>query len=249
MTIFQVTLFWITIAPSYYGLMYAIWFIAWYHIIKKRNIIPSKVMDDLFLYIFLWVVLWGRLWYTLFYNFTTYITEPISIFKIWEWWMSFHWWVVWVIVAMILFSKRKKISFLKLADQVTLILPIWLWLWRIWNYLNKELLWFAGYNWPLAINKWWINYFPSPLLEALLEWVILYFILLFFYKRKYNKWQIASLFLIFYAIFRIFIEFFFRTPDIHIWYILWYFTMWEILSLPMLIFGLVLYFRFWKNPG
>ena len=244
MTIFQVTLFWITIAPSYYWLMYALWFVAWYSIIKKRNIIPSKFMDDLFLYIFIWVILWWRLWYTLFYNFSTYITDPISILKIWEWWMSFHWWVIWVIVAMILFSKRKNFSFLKLADQVTLILPIWLWFWRIWNYLNKELLWFSPYNWLLAIEKWWVNYFPSPLLEALLEWLVLYFILLYFYKNKHNSWQIASLFLIFYALFRIFVEFFFRIPDAHIWYILWYFTMWEILSLPMLIIGLVLYFRF-----
>lgn len=247
MSIFEITLFWITIAPSYYWLMYAIWFMAGYHIIKKRWKISPNKMDDLFLYIFLWVIWWGRLWYTLFYNFSTYISEPLSILRIWEWWMSFHGGVIWVIIAMILFARKQKISFLMLADQVTLILPIWLGFWRLWNYLNKELLWYSPYNWLMAVEKWWSSYFPSPLLEALLEWLVLYFILLFFYNRKHNNWQIASLFLIFYAIFRIFVEYFFRTPDAHIWYILWYFTMWEILSLPMLIIWVVLYFRFGKN--
>ncbi len=246
MTIFEISLFWLTIAPTYYWLMYVLWFLFWYNIIKRRWIISSDIMENLFLYIFLWVILGGRFWYALFYNFSSYIDDPLNIFKIWEWWMSFHWGVIWVLIAMYLFSKKFKINFLVLADQVTLILPIWIWLWRIANYLNKELLWFSPYNWLLAVEKNGVSYFPSPLLEALFEWLVLYFILLFFYKRKYNNWQIASCFLIFYWLFRIFVEVFFRLPDSQIWYILWYFTMWGILSFPMLIIWLILYFRFKK---
>ena len=251
MTIFELNIFWLTLSPTYYGLMYAMGFLAWYYIIKARGVIKVKNLDDLFLYIFLWVVLWWRLGYILFYNFSTYISEPLNILKVWEWWMSFHWWVLWVLIAMILFSRKYKSDFLKLTDQITLVLPIWLWLGRIWNYLNWELLWYSWYNWILAVYKNWIWYFPSPLLEALLEWLVLYLILLFFYKKKHSAWQIASLFLIFYSLFRIFVEYFFRTPDSHIWYILWYFTMWELLSLPMLFIGLYFYFRLKKiiNPS
>ena len=247
MTIFSINLFWLTIAPSYYWLMYALAFIIWFWIIKKRWKILNKSLDDLFMYIFLWVVLWWRLGYILFYNFGSYISEPLSILKVWEWWMSFHWWVLWVIVAMLLFAKKYKINFLKIADQVTAILPIWLWLWRIGNYLNWELLGYSWYNWFLAIYNNWIWYFPSTLLEAFLEWLVLYIILLYVYKRQKFEWQIATLFLIYYSLFRVFVEIFFRTPDLHIWYILWYFTMWEILSLPMLVVWLVLYFRFNKK--
>ncbi len=247
MTIFEINIFWLTLAPTYYWLMYAIGFFAWYYIIKKRWIIKSDIMDNLFFYIFLGVILGWRFWYILFYNFSTYITDPLSILKIWEWWMSFHWWVIWVIIAMYLFAKKFNIKFLVLADQVTLILPIWIWLWRIWNYLNKELLGYSPYNWFLAVEKDWVNYFPSPLLESILEWLVLYYILLFFYKKVHKSWQIASLFLIFYSLFRIFVEVFFRVPDSHIWYILWYFTMWEILSFPMLIIWIIIYFRF-KKP-
>ena len=247
MTIFEFTIFWFTIAPTYYGLMYAIWFMAGYHIIKKRAIISSEKMDDLFFYIFLGVVLWGRLWYIFFYNLSEYISHPLNIFKVWEWWMSFHWWAIWVLLAMYFFSRKHKTNFLVLADQITLILPIWLWLWRIWNYLNKELLWFSPCNWFLSIEKNGVGYFPSPLVEVLLEWVVLYFILLYFYKKNHNSWQIGALFLIFYGLFRILVEIFFRTPDSQIWYIFKYFTMWSLLSLPMLVIWVILYFRFKKN--
>ena len=246
MTIFEINILWIHIAPSYYGLMYAIAFLLWYLIIKNRKIIQWNDLEDLFLYIVLWVILWWRLGYVMFYNFSNYLSEPLSILKVWEWWMSFHGWVIWVILAMMIFSRKHKLNFYSIADQVTLILPIWLWLWRIWNYLNWELLGYSGYNWFLAVYNEWVWYFPSPLLEWLLEWLVLYIILLFFYKRKHFKWQIAALFLIFYSIFRIFVEFFFRTPDPQIWYILWYFTMWEILSLPMFVFWIYFYFKLKK---
>ncbi len=226
-------------------------------------------MDDLLLYIFLWVILWWRLGYILFYDLSFYIDNPANLIKIWEWWMSFHGWVIWVVLAMYFFAKKYKKTilnnklelnpqtskaFLKLTDEVCRSLPVWLWLWRLWNYLNKELLGYSPYDWPFAvyINSVW--YFPSPLLEAILEWVVLFLILAYFYKKKnielvesnssslkYSKifplqdGQVASLFLVFYAIFRIFVEVFFRMPDAHIWYIFWFFTMWEILTLPMLI--------------
>lgn len=281
MTIFEINIFWINFAPSYYWLMYAIWFLAGYFIILRRDALISYIdmvwipplrasgtpfgkgrktemkdlMDNLFLYIFVWVVLGGRLGYVLFYDLGSYISAPLAILKVWEWWMSFHWWVIWVLIAMIWFAKKFKISFLKLADQIILVLPIWLWLGRIWNYLNQELLWYSWYEWIFAVYKNWVGYFPSPLLEAILEWLVLYIILntIYYINNKNNNktqnqkkygfdWQIATLFLIFYAIFRILVEMFFRTPDSQIWYIFWYFTLWELLSLPMFIAWVIIYF-------
>ena len=157
--------------------------------------------------------------------------------------MSFHGWVIWVILAMWYFSRRYRFSFLKLTDEITTVLPIWLWLGRIWNYLNSELLWFSNYNWPLAVYKDWIWYFPSPLLECFLEWILLFIILNIVYKYKKFDWQIAALFLILYGSFRIFVEIFFRTPDANIWYIFWVLTMWEILSIPMILIWGYYYYK------
>jgi len=242
MKIFDITLFWIHISPSYYWLMYALGFLAWYYIIKYRKVIPENKLDNLLLYIVTWVILWWRIWYIIFYDLWYYINNPLDIFKVWQWWMSFHWWVIWVIIAMLLFSKKYKINFYKLSDQITLVLPIWLGLWRIWNYLNKELLGFSNYYWPLNIN--WR--FPSPLLEMFLEWIILFIILNYIYIKKRNiikPWQISSLFLIFYGIFRIFIEAFFREPDSFIWYIWKYFTLWELYSIPMVLIWIYFYIK------
>ncbi len=248
MKIFDITIFWIQIAPSYYGLMYALGFLIWYYIIKLRKVIPEKKLDDLLIYMVIWVILGWRIWYILLYNFDSYLVNPIEILKIWEWWMSFHGWMIWVIIAMILFSKIHKINFYKLADQVALVAPIWLALGRFWNYLNWELLWFSGYYWPLNID--WR--FPSPLVQMFLEGAVLFIILNFLYKYSLNKlglvpWMISSLFLILYWVFRIFVEVFFREPDAHIWYILNYFTLWQIYSLPMIIIWLYFYFKLKKK--
>ena len=243
MTIFDITIFWLHIAPSYYWLMYALWFGLWYYIVNKRWLIKWELLDSLLFYVFMWVILGWRLWYILFYNLNYYIDNYLDILKVWEWWMSFHGWVIWVVIAMILFARKNSISFYKVADEVCAILPIWIWFGRIWNYINKELLWFSPYNWWFAVEQNNIYYFPSPLLEALLEWLVLYIILNYFYHKKRSDWQLASLFLIFYWIFRLLVEIFFRMPDSHIWYIFKYFTMWEILTIPMIIIWILFYIK------
>lgn len=234
MKIFDIYFLWLHIAPSYYGLMYALWFIIWYYTLSKRKFLKENELDSLVTYIFFWVILGWRLWYILFYDFRYYQNNISEIYKFWHWWMSFHGWVIWVIIAMYIFCKVYKKSIFTVWDNVTSILPIWLWLWRIWNYLNKELLW-RTYTWPLAVEKWGQYYFPSPLLEAVLEWLMLYLIVNYYFKKSKNPWYSSWIFLIAYAIFRILVEFL-RQPDVQIWYIFWIFTIWQILSIPMLLY-------------
>lgn len=68
MSIFEITLFGIRIAPSWYGLMYALGFISGYYIIRSRKIFSDQDLDSLVLYIFLGVILGGRLGYVMFYE-------------------------------------------------------------------------------------------------------------------------------------------------------------------------------------
>ena len=170
-----------------------------------------------------------------------YLAHPIEILQTWQGGMSFHGGVIGVIIAMFLFAHYHKKSFLTIADHITSILPIGLWLGRMGNYLNQELLGFANYTGPLSVEKNGISYFPSPLLETSLEWVALFMILFFLMRKNMFPGKIATSFLIWYWIFRFCIEFV-RTPDVGLGYLTFGLTMGQILSLPMIVIGISLYF-------
>ena len=241
MTIFEVHLFWVTLAPSYYGLMYILWFLYGIWAIKQTGKYSSSERDNLFLYIFLWVLLGGRLGYVLFYSFSQSLSNPLSIFRVWEWWMSFHGWMLGVIFALYLFARNNKKNFLEIADDIALIIPVGLFFGRIWNYINKELLGFP-YEGPLAVITHNGSFFPSPLVEAVLEWIVIFVILKFFIKKAAFSGQLAALFLILYGVFRTFVELFIRTPDAHIGYYFWFLSQWAILSIVMIVFWIGVYF-------
>ena len=155
--------------------------------------------------------------------------------------MSFLGGWLWVILAIYLFTKKNDLAFWKIIDEVALVTPIGLFFGRIWNYINKELLWYSWYDGLFAVEINDQSYFPSPLLESLLEWLILWIILLLIAKNKLFHWRIASIFLIWYWLSRSVREVFLREPDLHIGYIFWFLTLWEILSFPMLIVWVIIY--------
>lgn len=235
-----------TLAPSYYGLMYILGFLYGLWAIKKTQRYTLKEQEDLFLYVFFWVLLWGRLWYTLFYDLPDFITDPLNIIRVWKGWMSFHGGFLGVCLALFLFSKKYKLSLWRLADDIALIIPVGLFFGRIWNYLNKELLGFP-YQWFLAVQTSHGSFFPSPLVEAFLEGLVIFFILHYITKRQQFSGQLASLFFILYGVFRTFVELFIRIPDVHIWYYFWFFTQGSFLSIPMIVVWGVMYYTLSKN--
>lgn len=240
MKIFEFSVFGFTIAPTWYWLMYVLAFVYGYYALKKSKKLSEIELESLFFYIFLWVVLGGRIWYILFYNLWSYISTPLDIFKVWEWGMSFHGWLLWVLLAMLVFSQKYSFSFLRLADLLVKIVPVGLFFGRIGNYLNKELLGFS-YSWPLAVQTSTGSYFPSPLVEAFLEWIIIFILLNYIHKASFPG-KLWSLFLIYYWIFRTFVELFIRTPDEQIWYYFWFLTQWSLLSIPMICVWVFFYF-------
>jgi phosphatidylglycerol:prolipoprotein diacylglycerol transferase len=243
MKIFEVSIFGLNLAPSYYGLMYILGFLYGIWALKKSWNYTKDQRESLFLYIFLGVILWGRLWYVLFYNLSYYIATPLEIFAVWNGGMSFHGGLLGVIVAASIFSRKEKTPYLRLADDLALIAPVWIFFGRIWNYLNKELLWFP-YNGFFAVETSAGSFFPSPLVEALLEWVVLFCLVQYIFSRKssYFYGKIAASFLILYAVFRAGIELFIRSPDAHIGYALWALSRGFLLSGVMIFFGVLLYF-------
>ena len=227
----------------WYGLMYVLAFIATYFIIRsevKRKKLPltSDDISDLVFYGALGVVLGGRIGYILFYNLPFYLANPLKLLAVWEGGMSFHGGFLGVVLAFVLYSRRKKLPFLTLIDMAALCAPVGLGLGRIGNFINAEL-----YGRPT--NMPWGMIFPgsdglarhpSQLYEALLEGLVLFFMARFASRKSDATGVAAWTFVAGYGLFRFFIEFF-RQPDAQIGFFFQWFSMGQFLSLPMLLLG------------
>ena len=208
-----------------------------------------KEFDDLITYLIISMIVGGRLGYIAFYNLGYYISNPLDILKIWEGGMSFHGALIGIIIGTYLFSERKKISCLFLLDIIACVSPIGLFFGRIANFINGELIGkVTNVPWGIIFpNIDMLARHPSQLYEALLEGVILFFVLnIFIFKKNYRTGTCSFLFLVFYGIFRIFSEIF-REPDPQLGYFLDFFSMGTILSFLMILFSMIIFIFIRKN--
>lgn len=188
------------------------------------------------------VILGGRLGYVLFYQSAHYFSHPADILKIWEGGMSFHGGALGVIIAMLLFSARRKTNPFRLADMVCACVPIGLFFGRIANFINGE-LYGRVTSAPVGMifpHGGELPRHPSQLYEAGLEGLVLFFILMALMLRpeaRNRPGLVSGAFLAGYGIFRGIVEFF-REPDTQIGLIGGVISMGQILSLPMILAGL-----------
>ncbi|MAI76911.1 MAG: prolipoprotein diacylglyceryl transferase [Pelagibacteraceae bacterium TMED65] len=187
------------------------------------------------------VIIGGRLGYIFFYNLNFYSENPLFILKIWEGGMSFHGGLLGLIFSIFLYSKLKKIDFIELSNLVSACAPFGLFLGRIANFVNKELVGKpTDSNWGVLFIENDVLRHPSQLYESLFEGLVLFFLILYFFFKNYHKFvNIFAVFLIFYGLSRFALEFY-REPDQHIGYIFQNFSMGQLLSFPMIIIGIVL---------
>ena len=216
---------------------------------KKFLIKDEKILnlfDDLITYIIIGVIIGGRLGYIIFYNLSYYSKNILEVLMIWEGGMSFHGGLLGVIVATYIFSKKKNIKPFLFLDLISMSAPIGIFLGRIANFINSELYGReTDLFWAVKFEKV-DNIFrhPSQIYEAIFEGIILFILLNFLFKKQIYKSPglISSLFLIFYSIFRFFIEFT-REPDAQIGYILFNLTFGQILCFFFFMFGLILFYK------
>lgn len=235
------------IRVSWYGLMYVFGFLASYLLVryqlKKKDFGISRLeVENLFFYLILGLIIGARLGYVLFYDLKMYLADPFEIFAVWHGGMSFHGGLIGVLIVGILFSRKNKKSFWKIADLFIVTVPIGLGLGRIGNFINGELYgrvtqvpWgmIFPHGGPLPRH-------PSELYESGLEGGVLFLILWFLKDRKLPEGGLLAVFLSFYGLFRFAVEFF-REPDPQLGFILGPFTMGQVLSSFMIVGGVVLF--------
>ena len=238
----------------WYGITYVVAFAGFWIFarLKTRQAHVSwthEQIDDLLFYGALGVVIGGRLGYTLFYNFTYFVQDPLILFQIQKGGMSFHGGLLGVLLAMWLYARKNHKPFFQVTDFIAIMVPFGLAAGRIGNFINAE-LWGRPTDLPWAMvfptDPERLPRHPSMLYEFFLEGIVLFAILWLYSSKPRPVRAISGLFLIFYALFRILVEFV-RQPDSHMGHNGFiaanWLTMGMLLSLPMLFFGIYLFWR------
>ncbi|MFP5506417.1 MAG: prolipoprotein diacylglyceryl transferase [Gammaproteobacteria bacterium] len=246
-------------AVHWYGLMYLIGFVAawWLGSVRARR--PdsgwrAQEIGDLIFYAALGVILGGRIGYVLFYNFGLFLDDPLMLLRVWQGGMSFHGGLLGVLIAMWLYGRKTGRTFFQVTDFVAPLVPIGLGAGRIGNFINGE-LWgrVSDVPWAMqlpcarfpdfcggAVTGFSAPRHPSMLYEAFLEGLVLFVILWLYSRRPRPTMAVSGLFLLGYGMFRFGVEFV-RVPDAHLGYLaLDWVTMGQILSAPMIVFGIIL---------
>jgi phosphatidylglycerol:prolipoprotein diacylglycerol transferase len=242
------------LAIRWYALAYIASLVLGWRIVRRLVLRTPAVataieVDDFLSWATLGVVLGGRLGYVLFYQPLHFLAEPLQIFVVWQGGMSFHGGMLGVAVAIVWFCRRQGIPILGFADRIAVVAPLGLGLGRIANFVNGEL-------WGRPAPDWlpWAMIFPtggpvarhpSQLYQALLEGFLLFLVMLLLARRETLRARFGCLtgaFLAGYAVARITGEFF-REPDAFLGFLFGGITMGQLLSVPMLLAGLWLFFQ------
>lgn len=239
----------------WYGVMYLIGFVSALVLARPRAEKmqvdwSTETLQDILFYGMLGVIIGGRVGYMLFYGWPQFMDDPLSLFRIWEGGMAFHGGLLGVIIALLLYSKAKKIHVADVFDFLAPLVPIGLGAGRIGNFINGE-LWGRPTQVPWAMifpDAGPLARHPSQLYEFFLEGILLFVVMWWFIQKPRPRYAVSGLFLLVYGMVRFFIEFL-RDPDIQIGFIAFdWLTMGQLLSIPMIIAGAAfVYYAYHKS--
>ncbi|HNX66076.1 MAG TPA: prolipoprotein diacylglyceryl transferase [Bacteroidales bacterium] len=213
--IFSATVFGHVFAIRWYGLLFASGFVFGYYIIRKmfRNEgLPDELLDKLTVYTAIGTILGARLGHCFFYEPQYYLGHPLEIIKIWKGGLASHGAAIGILLALWLFGRNEKRTFLWTIDRVVIVVALAGCLIRLGNLFNSEIYgvettlpW--GFVFLQAGER--VPKHPTQIYEAL-AYLITFFVLLRIYwktKGKFTPGLTFGLFLIMVFTFRFFVEF------------------------------------------
>ncbi len=209
----------------YYGLAYLLGFLGGAWLLGRfaaagRSQLPRERITDFMVALVFGVMIGGRLGWFLLYHPAMLVSDPLSLFRVWEGGMASHGGFIGVAIALWWFSRSNKIPFLHLGDLIVACAPLGLLLGRIANFINGEL-------WGKPTTVAWAVIFsntggddvprhPSQLYQAALEGALLLALMQWRFWRsdivKTSPGRLSGEFMIAYAILRAIGEIF-REPD------------------------------------
>lgn len=246
------------VSVHWYGVMYLLAFIQFLVLgrVRARQSHMAAAgwktedLDDMLFYGVLGVVLGGRLGEVLFYNPAHYFSNPLEIFAIWKGGMSFHGGFIGVLVAMALWARKSGKRIVDVYDFIAPMVPLGYAAGRIGNFINAELPgrvadpslpW--AMIWPNVDN---LPRHPSPIYQALVDGVLLFIIVWIYARKQRPPLAVGAMFMGLYGAARFFTEYF-RTPDYEVAFAGVTISAGQMLSLPMIAFGIIVLFITYRN--
>ncbi len=195
----------------YYGVLFAIAFLAGYFILRKlapeKNIHPDTI-DEFLLWLIPGIVVGARLFEVIVYEPSYYFSNPSKIIAVWEGGLASHGGALGGILVTWLFCRRKKIPFYDLADIAVIPCALGAMFVRLGNFINGEIVGrVTSVPWAMEFSGYEGKRHPSQLYEAAKN-LLLFGIL--WQLRKWKAWPKGFMFWSFvglYSVFRFVVEF------------------------------------------
>ncbi|MGD8519827.1 MAG: prolipoprotein diacylglyceryl transferase [Desulfobacterales bacterium] len=244
---------------QYYGLMYIVafaltFFLAVYRAKRENRFeVSMDQLKDVMTYMIVGLIIGARLGYVVFYNFSYYLKHPLEIFLPFSFsngftftgisGMSYHGGLIGVVLAGWLYVRRTQLNPWDIIDLFFPAAPLGYTFGRLGNFINGELYGRVtsakiGMYFPLAETRELRH--PSQLYEAFFEGIFLFAVLWSVRKFKLPRGAMLPLYLIGYGLVRFIIEYF-REPDAHLGFVLFSFSMGQVLCFLMIVSGIALY--------
>lgn len=236
-------------AIRWYGLLFASSFFFGYLIMAgffKKEKIPEEVLDRLTLYMALGTIIGARLGHCLFYEPGYYLSNPVEILMVWHGGLASHGAGIGIFIALYLFAKKSKKSYLWILDRVAVVVALSGFFIRTGNLMNSE-IYGVETNLPWGFvflrNGETVPKHPTQIYEAL-AYLFVFILLYFIYKRNQGVFKsglLFSLFMIFVFGFRFFIEFIKNNQVAFESGMMLNMGQW--LSIPFVLFGIILLYK------
>lgn len=127
----------------WYGLLWVVGLLVAVYIVQKifkKEDLPEKWFDSLFVYMIVGIIVGARLGHCLFYEPGYYLSNPLEILKVWEGGLASHGGVIGIIIAVWLYSRKvTKQSMLWTFDRVMVPTGFTSAMIRLGNLMNHEI--------------------------------------------------------------------------------------------------------------
>ena len=240
----------------WYGLLFASAFLSGYLVFSRfltTERLTSEMLDQLLIYVAIGTVIGARLGHCYFYEPDYFLKNPIEVLKIWKGGLASHGAAVGILLALWLYIRKYKLSFLWLMDRIVIVVALGGAFIRLGNLFNSEI-----YGLPTEL-PWGFEFVrdtlydpntgevlatvarhPTQLYEAL-SYILIFVFLLAFYRKRHLKVRDGYIFGVFMILLfsaRFFIEF--VKNDQVAFEAGMKFNMGQLLSLPFILAGLVM---------